>query len=304
MLISCATCVLVVVIIIIIIRLLLVRSIRMCKCSVTMTGRLVIVTGGNAGIGYCTALELARRGARVILACRNNKRGKAACDSIIAATGNKDVSYSDLDLSSLTSVRNFAMNIHNTESKLDVLVNNAGVNYFGHFLLTLLLLPLLKQSQSGRIVNLSSVMHFLGDINLENINKIGQSNIKMITYANSKLCSLIFSVELSRRLEGTRVTANAVHPGVIWTGIMWSETFKLQSALFAMWCWVYNRTAEQGAQTVVHVCVSEECSRVSGKYFVDCAERVTLPKVRNEIVAKQLWDYSEKLVEFVYDDST
>lgn len=289
-------------------------STKKCKSKVSMKGKVVIVTGANAGIGFHTAKDLARRGARVILACRDHGRGTAAQDSIVAETGNNNVVYQHLDLSSLKSVRQFAKNIIEIEERLDVLVNNAGiygfagtytedqimqtmqVNYYGHFLLTQLLLPLLKKSKPSRIINLSSILHFCGRFNANTINERVFINNDIFAYANSKFCMLMFSIELSRRLKGSQVVANAVHPGVIMTSI--SENISNVLLRFLFWCWsiMYSRTAEEGAQSIIHLAVAEECERVSGKYFVDCSSSFMLWKAANENEAQKLWDYSTKLV--------
>lgn len=281
--------------------------------NVSMNGKLVIVTGANAGIGFHAAKGLAERGARVILACRNEERGIAARKAIASATGNQDVVYRHLDLASLKSVRQFAAQMLETESNLHVLINNAGVygfpehtedgivesmqvNYFGHFLLTLLLLPLLKKSQSGRVINLSSILHFLGSFNPITINSSEPRFLRLYrNYCDSKFLMLMFTVELSRRLEGTGVVANATHPGVIVTNIT-AHSHNIARILF--WCWslMYNRSAKDGAQTVEYLAASEDCAQISGKYFVDCASRMMLWTARSQPVAKQLWEYSERLV--------
>lgn len=288
-------------------------SIRKCECKVSMKGKVVIVTGANAGIGFYTAKDLASRGARVILACRDPGRGTAAQDTIIEETGNHNVIYQHLDLSSFKSVRQFAANIIETENKLDVLVNNAGiygfadtytedgiiqpmqVNFFGHFLLTQLLLSLLKKSQPSRIINLSSILHFFGRFNPNSINERGFLNNNTFVYSNSKFCMLVLSMELSRRLQGSGVVANAVHPGVIMTGITKYIPHVLR---FLFWCWslMYSRTAEDGAQTVIHLAVAEKCEKKSGKYYVDCSSRFMLWKATSKSKGKELWDYSAKQV--------
>lgn len=172
------------------------------------------------------------------------------------------------------------------------------VNYFGHFLLTLLLLPLLKKSRPSRIINLSSILHFVGMFDLDTINDQNRKTRFLGTFRNycdSKFCMLMFTLELLRRLDGTGIVANAVHPGVIMTEI--TEHFSIVSRfLFWSWCLLYNRTAEQGAQSVEHAAVAEECAQVSGQYIVDCASRSILWKARSEQEAKKLWKYSEEIV--------
>lgn len=288
-------------------------SLKNCVSQECMKGKVVIVTGANAGIGFHTSMDLARRGARVILACRDAAKGTDAQEAITSCTGNTDVEYKHLDLSSLKSVRQFAANILDTEDKLHVLVNNAGVygfghcytedhiietmqvNYYGHFLLTLLLLPLLKNSQPSRIVNLSSILHFFGRFDPGTVNSVGWIYNDTMAYCNSKYCMLMFTIELSKRLEGSGVVANAVHPGVIMTGI---TTQIPRFLLFFFWCWslMYSRTAEQGAQTVLHLAVAKECEKVSGKYFVDCSSRYKSWRVSSQRHAIKLWELSTAMV--------
>lgn len=291
----------------------------MCESKASMKEKVIIVTGGNAGIGFYTAKEIASRGGKVILACRNDERGTTARDKIIAETGNCEVIYMHLNLSSLTSVRQFAQEFKETEQRLDVLINNAGVhgmsdhytednivegmqiNFFAPFLLTLLLMPHLIKSR-GRVINVSSILHYLGFVNLTKINEVNYYN-DTFTYCNSKLCMLLFTKELSRRAKETGVTVNAVHPGVIKTHIVRDEASWLVRYYFNWWCWICCRTAEQGAQTAIYLAVSDECQDVSGEFFIDCKPRSVVYKVHNVILAKKLWSYAENLVDCKNDRS-
>lgn len=299
------------------VRLYMKSCIKMCESKASMKGKVIIVTGGNAGIGFHTARDLVSRGGRVILACRNAELGATARDKIIAETGKRDVIYMQLNLSSLKSVRGFVREFEGTEKRLDVLINNAGVhglgdhyteddivegfqiNFFAPFLLTLLLMPQLIQSQ-GRVVNLSSILHYLGSVDLVKINKVNYYN-GLFTYCNSKLCMLLFTKELSRRMKDYAVTVNAVHPGVIKTNIVNDRASWWTRYYFAWWCWICCRTVEEGAQTVIYLAVSDECKNVSGKFFIDCKPRSVMFKARNVIVAKNLWTYAEELVKYKYD---
>lgn len=300
-------------IVILLTRLYLKWTIKMCKSKETVKGKIIIVTGSNTGIGFHVARDLAARGGRIILACRNEKRGLAAREKIITETNNTDIVYKHLNLSSLTSVRKFAEEIKQTEESLDVLVNNAGVhgfgdrvtedgivegmqiNYFAPFLLTLLLLPLLEKSR-GRIVNVSSLCHFRGEVNLEKINEVGYYDSTKL-YANSKLCIILFTVELAEHLKDTGVVVNSLHPGVILTNIL-SMAPILTRVLFFAWCWVCCRTPVEGAQTAIYLSVARECAGVSGKYFVDCKPTFTSCSARNLILAVELWRYSERMVSY------
>lgn len=292
------------------VRLYMRSCVQMFESKVSMKGKVIIVTGGNAGIGFHTAKDLALRGGRVILACRSEKRGTTARDKIIAETGNGDVIYMHLNLSSLTSVRKFAYEFQESEQRLDVLINNAGVhglgdrytednilegmqiNFFAPFLLTLCLIPELIKTQ-GRVVNLSSILYCFGSVNLPKINEVNYYN-GTFTYGNSKLCSLLFTKELSRRVKD--VTVNAVHPGVIKTSIVPDKSPWYTRYFFAWWCWICCRTVEEGAQTVIYLAVSDECRDISGEFFIDCKPRLLMNKVLKVDVARSLWTYAENLV--------
>lgn len=304
-------CTLLISLIIILVRLFLKSRVRKCKCKKSLTGKVVIVTGANSGIGYHTAFKLAAKGARTILACRNESRARLALDKIRNGTGNPQVIFKRLDLTSLQSVREFADDVLKTEDRLDVLVNNAGacalnnqytadgiiegmqVNHFGPFLLTLLLIPLLKKSQPSRIVNVSSLIYLFGFVNLEKWNE-KRFNRTML-YADSKLCNLVIQQEFARRLQGTDVTVNSAHPGIILTNIL-GNSHPLFEAFFKFVCWVSPRTADEGSETVVHIALSEECGNVSGKFYIDCSETYVLPKGRDPTIAKKLWQLSEDVV--------
>lgn len=195
-----------------------------------------IVTGSNCGIGKFTALELAKRGAKVYLACRSEAKATEAANEIKLLSGNKNVSFLELDLGSLTSVREFSKKFHDLESRLDVLVNNAGllspeartedgfemnmgVNHLGHFLLTNLLLDLLKKSAPSRVVVIASETHKIGSINRDDFNSEKSFPGTLLGYSNSKLANVIFARELSKKLRGTDVTVNSCCPGPVETDV-------------------------------------------------------------------------------------
>jgi retinol dehydrogenase 12 len=281
------------------------------KCSKHLVGKVVIVTGGNAGIGYETAKDLAERGAKVILGCRSVERGTAARDKIINSSGNKDVHFKLLDLSSLKSVREFANDILRSEKELHILINNAGIigqeytitedgllldmqtNHFGHFLLTSLLLPLLKSSGPSRIINVSSKIHERGRVDLDNINGTKESYGAFQSYSNSKLCNVLMTVELANRLKGTEVTVNCLHPGTVMTNIFrvrdrwWTSISK---PIIELLC----KTPWTAAQTSNYLAVSPDVNNVSGKYFADC-HLASSSALRDVELAKKLWDLSERL---------
>ena len=284
-----------------------------CHSSQSLKGKTAVITGANTGIGKETAVDLAKRGARVIIGCRNMEKGKAALQEVQERSGSKDVVIDKLDLASLASVRKFADTILKNESRLDILINNAGVmacdyqktedgfemqfgtNHLGHFLLTMLLLDRLKRSAPSRIINVSSSAHAMGSqkINFDDIH-FEKSYGRWGAYFNSKLANVLFTRELSKRLEGTHVTVNALHPGVVSTELQ--RHMFLSSPLAYPIRWYLFKTAEQGAQTTVYCAVSEEMEGISGKYLADCAFKEPCKGAQDDDAAKKLWDLSLKLV--------
>ena len=268
-----------------------------CHSTKSLKGKTVVITGANTGIGKETAVDLATRGARVVIGCRNLEKGKAALKEIQGRSGSTNVFLEELDLASLDSVRKFADNILNSEPRLDILVNNAGVlacpyqktedgfemqfgvNHLGHFLLTILLLDLLKRSAPSRIINVSSLAHkfAFGGINFDDIH-FERNYFNYGAYNHSKLANLLFTSELSKRLEGTHVTANALHPGAVSTDLQ-RHSF-ISNALVSPLRWYFFKTAEQGAQTTIYCAVSEEMEGVSGKYLAECVALWSPPKLR------------------------
>ncbi|XP_047999034.1 retinol dehydrogenase 13-like [Leguminivora glycinivorella] len=286
-----------------------------CKNSRHLVGKTVIVTGGNAGIGYETAKDLAERGARVILACRSEARAVAARDRIVAETANPDVHYRHLDLASLSSVRLFADTIIKTEARLDILINNAGSyaadfrytedrlllimqnNHFGPFLLTNLLLPLLKTSAPSRIVNVASLAHVAGVIDFDNLNgekETEKTYNELKVYCDTKLCNILTTAELERRLKGTGVTVNCLHPGIVVTGFG-SDNWLVSNFLYYLkYFW---KSPWEGAQTTIHLAVAPELAGISGRYFEDCADRSPSKQAQDIQLARRLWEESERLVQ-------
>nr|KAF6411541.1 retinol dehydrogenase 13 [Rousettus aegyptiacus] len=233
-----------------------------CPSKATIQGKTVIVTGANTGIGKQTALELARRGGNIILACRDMEKCEAAAKDIRRETLNHCVNARRLDLASLKSIREFAAKIIEEEERVHVLVNNAavmrcphwttedgfeiqlGVNHLGHFLLTNLLLDKLKASAPSRIINLSSLAHIAGHIDFDDLNWEKRKYDTKAAYCQSKLAVVLFTKELSRRLQGTGVTVNALHPGVARTELgrhtgMHSSTFSSFTLVVSDCRWHY-----------------------------------------------------------------
>lgn len=273
-----------------------------------MKGKVCVVTGGNSGIGLVTARELARMGAEVSIVCRSRERGEAAVAKIKAATGfEPELFVADLGL--MAEVRRVADEIAARHPKIDVLVNNAGVlkrhreenaegreitwaiNHLGPFLLTNLLLDAIKAAAPARIVNVASLAHRRAHINFDDL-EATQSFSMWPVYGQSKLANILFTRELAKRLEGTGVTANALHPGVIATQLfirlpMMGLLHPLARLLFL--------TPEQGARTSIYLATSPEVDGVTGKYFAKSTPAPTSAAARDMDVAARLWQVSEQM---------
>ncbi|XP_045534946.1 retinol dehydrogenase 13-like [Papilio machaon] len=303
------------VLIVIIVKVYLQLTSGICRSNAHMVGKVVIITGGSSGIGLETAKNLAERGAKVIIACRSVRRAAKAIEEIIKQTGNTNVHHRQLDLSSLKSVREFCSNIYKTEKRLDVLINNAAagglgsgktedglhkgmqVNYFGPFLLTCLLVPLLKSSAPSRIINVSSSMHKYGEMDFDNLNMERYWSDHLV-YANSKLFLNLMTLELSRRLRGINVTANSLHPGVTATTVYKNIKNSIIREIVNTLVNFLNKDLWQASQTSVYLAVSPEVANISGRYFSDCREKQPSLLSQDLELAKRLWIESENLVDY------
>ncbi|XP_075535674.1 retinol dehydrogenase 12-like isoform X3 [Dermacentor variabilis] len=295
------------------VKLYTVLTVGKCSSDVDMAGKTVIITGANTGIGKETARELARRNARVILACRNPVKAKEAADDIHASTG-RSVVLMQLDLCSLNSVRQFARHVLATEPRLDVLILNAGMmsppnreetedgfeatfqaNHLGHFLLTHLLLELLKKSRPSRVVVVGSCGQVAGRLNAEDLS-FGRYWFPLLNYCTTKQCNMLFTVELSRKLTGSGVTVNCCHPGFVRSEIA-VRSSDIQTWLFNLLLNFYGKSVKEGAETTVYLAVSEEVENVSGKYFKDCAPTFAVPWATNAATAKKLYEKSIRMTQ-------
>lgn len=278
-----------------------------------MKGKVCVVTGATSGIGEVAAIELAHRGARVLIVGRSAERCAATLERVREAAGGDPSMVESLvaDLSSQAEVRRVADEIGKRCDRLDVLLNNAGgmflsrtesvdgiemtlaLNHLSYFLLTDRLLPLLKAGAPSRIVNVASDAHRGGRIDFDDI-QLRRNYSGWRAYQQSKLANLLFTFELARRLEGTGITANALHPGFVRTRFFQDFTgwvgfvIKLGARLVAI-------GPEAGARTSIHLATSPEVEGVTGRYFVKCRPVNSSPRSRDRATADRLWRLSEEL---------
>ncbi|XP_034561955.1 retinol dehydrogenase 12, like [Notolabrus celidotus] len=278
--------------------------------------KTVLITGANTGIGKETAIDLAKRGARIIMACRSAERGEAAVKEVIESSGNQNIVYMKLDLADSKSIREFAEAVNRDEPKLNILLNNAGVmvcpygktadgfemqigvNHMGHFLLTYLLLDLVKKSAPARIITVSSMAHTWGSIKLEDINS-EKSYDKKAAYSQSKLANVLFTRSLARRLEGTGVTAYSLHPGVVQTDL-WRHLSGPQKAIMKMVS-PFTKNSSQGAQTSIYCAVEPTLDKESGGYYSDCAPANCSSAAKDDVVAQKLWELSCNMLSITWE---
>ena len=277
-----------------------------------MQGKVCVVTGANSGIGKETAFSLAQLGATVVLVCRSQERGAAALAEIKQRSGNDSVALLVADLSSQRQVRRVAAAYRQQFDRLDVLVNNAAlarrkrsvtedgveltlaVNHLAPFLLTNLLLDRLKASAPARVVTVSSAAHKDTEINFADLQG-GQryATFGFGAYSQSKLANVLFTYELVRRLEGTGVTANCLHPGVVATGIFRDTPLWLRTGLALARPLILG--SAQGADTVLYLATAPEVAEVSGRYFEKRKPIQSSPLSYDTEVARRLWEVSEAL---------
>jgi NAD(P)-dependent dehydrogenase (short-subunit alcohol dehydrogenase family) len=289
-------------------------------------GRVAVVTGGNSGLGRATATELARHGARVMLACRDIERGKQAADDIRNRVPDADIEVRHIDLADMTSVREFG---EGYEGPLHLLINNAGVmgpprrqvtahdfelqfgtNHLGHFVLTGLLLPALLVTDDPRVVTVSSVAHHGGTADVLDGNAVGPYRPQR-AYANSKLANLLFAFELQRRASahGVPLTSTAAHPGFSATGLVadpeGAGANRLVRAVLPPLVTAFTQSAATGARAILFAATEAEPGSFTGPQRlhetrgpIGAAEASVL--ARDETLARQLWRVSEELTGFRY----
>ncbi|GJQ70389.1 hypothetical protein Trydic_g22819 [Trypoxylus dichotomus] len=294
-----------------------------CMSTVRLDGKTVIITGSNTGIGKATAADLFKRGAYVIMACRDTCKArdtaKEICNLYSSQQNVGRLEVIDLNLCSFKSIRKCSSQLLQNNKNIDILINNAGVmccpygktedgfeiqfgsNYLGHFLLTMLLLPRLIENKSARIINVSSVAHKMGTIDFNDINWENKAYKPLEAYQQSKLCNILFTKELNKRLREANienVNVYSVHPGVIKTelGRYFKKTYFFGLRWILNFARLFFKTPVQGAQTTIYCAVDENAGKESGLYYAECKPTRPSKNAENVENAKKLWEVSLEMV--------
>ncbi|MFX1378600.1 MAG: SDR family oxidoreductase [Promethearchaeota archaeon] len=276
-----------------------------------MEGKVCLITGANSGIGKETAKALASMNATVVMLCISKERGEEAKKEIIEKTGNRNVDLLLCDLSSQDSIRKFVSDFKSKYKSLHVLINNAGImlkerilsidgiemnfatHLIGPFLLTNLLLDDLKKSAPSRIINVASAAHKKAKIDFDDLQSENKKYSLFRVYGISKLGTVLFTYELSRRLEGTGVTVNAVHPGVVNTNLGRDQS------KFSQWfARKFFKSPEEGAKTSIYLASSPDVEGITGKYFINKEPRESSEESYNKEYANRLWKICEEITGF------
>ncbi len=275
--------------------------------------KICLITGGDSGIGKAAAIGLAKLGLTILLTTRNHVRSEKTIEEIKSITGNNDIHLFTAYLSSQESVYNLVSEIKNKYDRIDILINNAGahfskrhitadgieatfaVNYISRFLLTNLLLDLIKKSLQGRIINVSGEYHRKGKINFDEINLTGIYTAQSAV-AQSKLADVLFTYSLAEKLSDTKVTVNCLHPGAVATNIIYSDPdanilFKILYKTISP----FFKSPEKGAETILYLAASSDAATISGKYFINKKQVRSSQASYDKSIAERLWLESEKL---------
>lgn len=278
----------------------------MATNETSVEGKVIVITGANTGIGFETALTVAKLGGEVIIACRDQIRGLQALEKIKDETKNEKICLELLDLADFDSVREFSKKFLETRTRLDVLINNAGIfnmtfeknkhgiemdfaaNHLGHFLLTNLLIDLLKRTPGSRIVNVSSAAYKSGKMNWEDLN-LEKNFSSFGAYSQSKLCNVLFTLELAKRFEG--ITSVSLHPGAVKTEIFRNSSGLTGLIIRALFL-AFGKNASQGAKTSIFCATSPEIEKNSGAYY----DNSKIVKLSKELIESpdgaRLWELS------------
>jgi len=274
-----------------------------------MKGKVCLITGANSGIGKATALGLAKLDAHVVMLCRDKSRGEKALSDIITESGNESIDLLVADLSSQYSIRQSVKEFQVKFDKLNVLINNAGVNprrryetvdgfektfainTLAPFLLTNLLLPTLKNSTPARIVNVASAVQSKS-INFDNL-QFKKHFRSWKAYSQSKTALILLTYEFARRLSNSEITVNCLHPGAVKSNII--RDYKGIIKLFTKLIFSFAKSPKKGAETVIYLASSPDVENISGKYFVDKKEVKSTDVTYDKSIAKSLWDICSNL---------
>lgn len=276
-----------------------------------MSRKIAMVTGANSGMGLATSMELARAGMHVVMVCRSETRGKEALAKVRENAGSGSAELMLCDLGSLADIRRFAAEFNARGEALDVLVNNAGVvslkreltkdgfesmigiNHLGHYLLTMLLLDRMKESEQARIVVVASGAYKAGRIRFEDPHFSKGFNVAS-GYAQSKLANILFAQSLAKRLAGTAVTVNSLHPGAVATSIGVNRDTGFGKSVHAL-LRPFFLTPEQGSETALYLALSPEVAGVSGRYYYKKRMQRLSGKAADEEAAERLWKWSAQV---------
>lgn len=269
--------------------------------------KTILITGATSGIGLETALALAKLNYKIFLTSRDKAKGEKVKTQIVSETGNSDITILECDFNSLKSVQSCALNFLQQSEKLDILINNAGtwensrsetkdgiettwaVNHLAPFLLTNLLLPTIKKTPGARIINTSSTLH-KGKIKFDDP-EFKKGFVGYLAYQQSKLANILFTKELAKHLQGTGVTVNVLHPGIVKTNLIG------RNVAIAKWIiGLFQITAKEGAQTTIYLATSDEVKDVTGEYFAKSKLTKTGGQTNDMEAAEQLWKISLEYV--------
>jgi retinol dehydrogenase-12 len=277
-----------------------------------MKNKTVLITGCTSGVGLATAEALAEKGANLILVARNEKKLQEVVQNIQGKTGNANSRYYVANFSSQKSIRSLAERVKKDYQVIDVLLNNAGAvfpkfqlsedglemtiatNHFGYFLLTNLLLDLVKKSDYARIINVASGSHYRGKIDFESFTK-NKGYFILKAYEQSKLANVLFTFHLAEQLKNTQVTVNCLHPGFVKTNIGNKDTAWYAGLVWTLSSLLGGLSPEEGAKTSIYLATSDEVKRVSGKYFDKCKVKQPSSLALDRELQKKLWAVTENL---------
>ena len=285
-----------------------------------MKDKIVLITGANSGIGKETTRALAKKGATIIMACRNLEKAESACEMIQTESKNPHIEVMKLDLASLKSIRDFTQEFLARYKRLNVLINNAGVfcmkreeteegfekmmgvNHLGHFLLTHKLLPLLEKTPKARIINVSSDAHYSAELDLDDLHFKRRKYSGIKAYGASRLATVFFTQELAERLKEKGITVNSLHPGHVDTNMwdLWREKRKWYYSLLHGIIKLFLVSAEEGAQTSIYLASSCEVKGITGKYFARKKIKAVSKKCSDIKLQKELWHLSKQLTGIKY----